>query len=215
MSTRLSPMASYYVRRLVQSHKDLLVQEIQDPVLLETILLEPETLLTRQALQDLEYQQRISTLEVLARAYQSFSKDGLHQGESRELEQQIFVALGLPSLAAKTPEVASTDGDVAIALSVQEVLASLQSLLQTASSYLGPKIASEYWAASQPEIEWLKSFRLEDKYQLAWYGAQDEKISGQALEDLKLWVKAFLGRCSLIISSFENMLNKDKVKHLI
>jgi hypothetical protein len=212
-STKLSTMAIYYVRRLVQSRKDLLEQTLQDPALVETSLLEPETLLDRLSLQDLERLQRVNNLEILARAYQNLAKDGRYPTELKEIERQILTTLGIQNLedsAMANP----LQNPVQPEISTREALEALQGILTSSSNYLGPKIASEYWIASRPPKEWLESFILNTNHKLLWSGTYEEKVAGQKLEDLQIWVKTYIQKCSRIIHGFQDMLDTERLKSL-
>lgn len=215
-STKLSPMAIYYVRRLVQSRKDLLEQMLQDPALVEAALSEPEELLNRLPLQDLERLQRVNNLEILARAYQNLSKEGRHPAELKEIERQILTTLGFQNLeeSALSNPLLDPPKSSAPALSAREALEALQGVLTSGSNYLGPKIASEYWLSSRPPKEWLDSFILNTNHKLLWSGGHDEQVSGQKLEDLQAWVKTYVQRCSHIIHGFQDMLDAERLKSL-
>jgi hypothetical protein len=215
-STKLSPMAIYYVRRLVQSRKDLLEQMLQDPVLVEAALSEPEALLDRLSLPDLERLQRVNNLEILARAYQNLSKEGRHPTELKEIERQILTTLGFQNLEASALSNLLKDApkSAAPALSAREALEVLQGILTSSSSYLGPKIASEYWISSRPPKEWLDSFILNTNHKLLWSGSHDERVSGQKLEDLQVWVKTYIRKCSHIIHGFQDMIDTERLKSL-
>jgi hypothetical protein len=215
-STKLSPMAIYSVRRLVQSRKDLLEQTLQDSSLVEAALAEPESLLNRLTLQDLERLQRINNLEILARAYQNLSKEGRHPTELKEIERQILTTLGLQNVEAEAfpnPLQIPTQPKV-LTLSIKETLEALQGILTSSSNYLGPKIASEYWVSSRPPKEWLDSFVLNGSHKLQWNGAYEEQISGQKLEDLQDWVKTYIKKCSHIINGFQEMIGAERLQAL-
>jgi hypothetical protein len=211
---RLSPMASYYVRRLVQSRKELLEQTLPDPTLLETALLEPEVFLNRLSLEALEYLQRVNNLEILARAYQNLSKDQRYPGETKEVEKQILAVLGLDKLlenavGLNTLQPADTKLPDLVAKQALEIL---QELVASGTTYLGPKISSEYWILSRPSKEWLDAFTLSGNHQLMWSGSNDVVLSDQELEDLKTWVKTYIKKCSQIIHGFHEMIDVEKLK---
>jgi hypothetical protein len=216
VSTRLSPMAIYYVRRLVQSRKDLLEQALQNPALVEAALAEPEELLNRLALQDLERLQRVNNLEILARAYQNLAKDSRHPAELKEIERQILTTLGLENVeeSALPNPLQDSPKSVAPSLSAREALEVLQGILASSSNYLGPKIAGEYWLASRPAKEWLNSFILNSNHKLLWSGAHEERVSEQKLEDLQTWVKTYIEKCSQIIHGFQDMIDAERLKAL-
>jgi hypothetical protein len=215
-STRLSPMAIYYVRRLVQSRKDLLEQIQQDPALAGHSSLEPEVLLNRLSLPDLEHQQRINNLEILARAYQNLSKDDRHIREAKEVERQILAALGIENDDAPIlPNPLQDLNSIAPALSAKAALEALQGILKISSNYLGPKIASEYWISSRPSEDWLSAFTVNSNHQLLWSGDRDQRVSGQKLEDLQAWVRAYIEKCSHIIHGFDEMIDPERLKSLL
>lgn len=215
-STKLSPMAIYYVRRLVQSRKDLLEQTLQDPSSVEAALSEPEELLNRLSLQDLERLQRVNNLEILARAYQNLSKEGRHPTELKEIERQILTTLGLQNVEASTfpNPLQNPAKPTALTLSAKEALDILQGILTSGSNYLGPKIASEYWISSRPSKEWLDSFVLNGSHKLQWNGAREAQVSGQKLEDLQDWVKTYIKKCSHIINGFQEMIGAERLQSL-
>jgi hypothetical protein len=92
-SNKLSPMASYYVRRLIQSHKDLF-NTMTDPAVSDLTLLEPEEILHRVVMNPSERLQRVNNLEILARAYQNLTTDKRHPEQLKQVERQILLLLG-------------------------------------------------------------------------------------------------------------------------
>jgi hypothetical protein len=214
-STKLSPMAIYSVRRLVQSRKDLLEQTLLDPALVEASLAEPEVLLNRLPLQDLERLQRVNNLEILARAYQNLSKEGRHPTELKEIERQILTILGLNVETSALPNpLQNPPKPVVQTLTAKEALDILQGVLTSSSNYLGPKITGEYWVSSRPSKEWLDSFVLNEKNKLQWNGSFEESVSGQKLEDLQDWVTTYIKKCSHIINGFQDMIGAERLQAL-
>jgi hypothetical protein len=214
VSTRLSPMASYYVRRLVQSRKGLLEQVLQDTALLEAALLEPEMFLSRLSLEPLERLQRVNNLEIFARAYQNLSKDSRHPEETKEVEKQILASLGLDQLLDSSVVEVVLSAEAPQALTAGLALEIMQSLLSSGSSYLGPKITGEYWALSRPSKEWLNAFVMNSTHHLLWSGSREAVFTEEEQVDLQIWVKTYIKKCSQIIHGFHEMIDLEKLKPL-
>ena len=220
-SDRLSPMASYYVRRLVQSRRELIEQTIQDPAVLEATLLEPEALLSRLSLQPMEYLQRVNNLEIFARAYQNLSKENRYPEETKEIEKQILKTLGVDA-AVVTPQVAidkSTSdatqlAEAAIQVDAKQALEVLQSLMASGKGYLGPKITGEYLMLSRPAKAWLESFAMTSSHQLQWSGLPEAVLTDSEIEDLRIWIQAYLKKCSQIIHNFHETIDAEKLEIL-
>lgn len=212
---RLSPMASYYIRRLVESHRESLLK-VEAPSLLETALLEPEVLLTRLKLEPFEHLQRINNLEILARAYQNLAKHQRYPEETREIENQILATFGLETAlknAAQLSEILLEETSPP-SVSAKQALEVLQGLLISGKLYLGPKISTEYWILAQPQKDWLESITMSRSYQLGWSGLDNIVLSQQQIEDLRAWAIAYITKCSQIIHGFHEMINLERIKLL-
>ncbi len=218
-SDRLSPMASYYVRRLVQNRRDLIAQTLQDPATLEAALLEPEALLSRLSLQPMEYLQRVNNLEIFARAYQNLSKENRYPEETKEIEKQILAALGVDvaleaNAVNNSASSVSQPTEAADQVVGKQALEILQSLMTSSKSYLGPKITGDYLMLSRPSEPWLESFTIDSRHQLEWSGSAEAVLTDLQVEDLKAWVQAYLKRCSQIIHNFYETIDPEKLKLL-
>lgn len=210
VSNKLSPTASYYVRRLVQSQKTRIAQAMPESNGSDPTLLEPETLLNRLTLSPTERQQRISTLEVLARAYQVLTKDGRHPQQAHEIEGQILQILGIASDAAPEPQ--SAEGSEPFDLStltVAKALEILQDCLKSGEQYLGPRIAREYFGMTYYPSLQEAGFALEEGYQVKVTRPATDTLDRDELEALKGWVQSYLNRCSSIIHGFEMLVSQN------
>jgi hypothetical protein len=213
--TKLSPMASYYIRRLVQSQKEVILQAGSDPTLLDVLLLEPEDMLQRLALSDTERSQRTNNLEILARAYQSLVTDGQHPGEVSEIEKQLLATLGLPTgmpVSQEPPDLNSSP--VRKAITVDRATEILKGILGIGSKYLGPRIARDYFIAAWPESIPMKDFILEEGNRLSPNRPKADILSEQELEDIQLWVKTYTKKCSAIIHGFHKFMDKTHLEEL-
>jgi hypothetical protein len=217
-SNKLSPMASYYVRRLIQSHKDLL-HTMTDSAPPDLTLLEPEEILQRVVPNPSERLQRVNTLEILARAYQNLTTDGRHPEQLKQVERQIFQLLGFSDAerlgANQKPEVAAAPLQTAIRqeFTIAKSVEILEALLQCGERYLGPRISRDYFVGSCPESLQIKGFGFKENHQLKVSRAMTDTLQGQEAEDLKAWIQLYIDRCSGIIHGFDALVNQDHLTY--
>jgi hypothetical protein len=217
-SNKLSPMASYYVRRLLQSHKNL-PHTITDSAASDLTLLEPEEILHRVVANPSERLQRVSSLEILARAYQNLTTDGRHPEQLKQVERQVLQLLGFSdaeTLGAKqASELTAAPLETAIRkeFTIAKSVEILQALLKSGERYLGPRIARDYFVGSCPESLQLKGFEFTEDHQLKVSRAMTDTLQGQEAEDLKAWIKLYLSRCSSIINGFDALVDQDHLAY--
>jgi hypothetical protein len=215
-TSKLSPMASYCVRRLIQARKETILKTASDPSQLATMmLLEPEEILKSLALNETVYFQRLNNLEILARAYQNLTTEGQHPEELKILELQILGLLNLPIVSDSDnlqSDLSSSSSPQKIKMS--EALEILQDLIKFGSTYLGPKIINDYFINARPAAAWLDCFIITGNNKLTLNGAVSDNLQGQQLEDIQLWVKTYIKKCSLIINGFYTMVNPTHLKRL-
>jgi hypothetical protein len=209
-------MASYCVRRLIQARKETILKTASDPSQLASVtLLEPEEILKSLALSETAYFQRLNNLEVLARAYQNLTTEGQHPEELKILELQILGLLNLPIVSdSNTPQSALSSSNSPQKIKMSEALEILQDLIQFGSTYLGPKITNDYFTNARPAAGWLECFVIKGNNKLTLNGAASDSLQGQQLEDIQLWVKTYIKKCSLIINGFYTMVNPNHLKRL-
>jgi hypothetical protein len=209
-------MASYCIRRLIQARKDTILKTGSDPSQgASVILLDPEEILKSLALSETAYVQRINNLEVLARAYQNLTSEGQHPEELKILELQILGLLKLSIVIGdnKTQATAPSSNSPP-KIKMSDALEILQALIQCGSTYLGPKISSDYFTTSRPAAVWLECFTLKSNNKLMANGFVSDSLQGQELEDIQLWVKTYIKKCSLIVSEFYTMVDPSHLKRL-
>ncbi len=213
-SNKLSPMASYYVRRLIQSHKDLL-HTTTDSAPSDLTLLEPEEILHRVVMNPSERLQRINNLEILARAYQNLTTDKRHPEQLKQVERQILLLLGFSDAAilgsTQKPEVAAVPLNTAInkALTIAKSVEILEALCKCGELYLGSRIARDYLMGSCPEALRLKGFEFGGDHLLKVNRALTDTLQEPETEDFKTWIKHYISRCSSIIHGFDALVNQD------
>ncbi len=215
LSNKLSPMASYYVRRLIQSRKDLL-HTLTDSAAPDLTLREPEEILHRLVMNPSERLQRINNLEILARAYQNLTTDGRHPEQLKQVEQQIFLLLGFSDAAISgTPQKSEVAAAIPLeaaihhALTIAKTVEILEVLLKCGEMYLGSKIARDYFMISCPESLRLKGFEFNEDYLLQVSRSMTDTLQDSEAEDFRRWIKLYITRCSTIIHGFNTLVNQD------
>jgi hypothetical protein len=211
VSFKLSPMSSYYLRRLVQAQKGLLLQ-CDNPELKTAIEhSDPEGMLGRLGLSDGEIAQKVNELEVLTRAHQSLSNEGRYPEEMRKLELQIFGVLGW----SPNPENVNTADAIApqAAVTGNEAVRILQDLLKISAGYLG-KISGDYLKGTCPVAEWGNQLTIQKGNILELTCFNPQELDPSELENLRTWVIQYIKRCSTIIGGFHEIANNDDFKAL-
>ncbi len=214
-------MSSYTIRRLMQTYKDALLQTEQTPPLTEMMLWEPDELLKRLSVDNAALTQVTSTLEVLARAYQSMPEGAQPSGTLSTVEQQIFMTLKLTvggnSMGASASAVPATQ-DLTLVRTQKytagEIVGILQEILNSSAVYLGPKIAGDYFRSCQPTAEWLRYLTIGEKNKLSWSGPASEVLLSQEIEDVRTWVQDYLRHCSEVIGDFAALLDPALLQRL-
>lgn len=211
-------MASYYVRRLLQSHKDLLSMTT-DSVSSDLTLLEPEEILHRVVANPSERFQRMNSLEILARAYQNLTSDGRHPEQLKQVERQVLQLLGFSDAeilgSRQKSEVTAAPLETIIPkeFTIAKSVEILEALLKCGELYLGPRISRDYFVESCPESLQLSGFGFKENYHLKVNRAMTEILQGQEIEDFKTWVKLYLSRCSSIIHGFDALVDQDHLAY--
>lgn len=217
-SNKLSPMASYYVRRLIQSHKDLF-PTTTDSTASDLMLLEPEEILYRVVTNPSERLQRVNNLEILARAYQNLTSDGRHPEQLKQVERQILLLLGFSDSAIsgtrQKSEVAPTPlpAEVRNAITIAKSVEILQALLKSGELYLGPRISGDYFMSTCPESLRSRGFGFKENHQLQVSRPMTDILEGQEAEDFKTWIKLYIRRCSGIINGFDALVNPEHLAY--
>lgn len=212
-SNKLSPMAGYYVRRLIQSQKASLLKQMEHASISEAMLQEPEVILNHLVTNSSERSQRLNNLEILARAYQQLVTDGQHPEQLINIEKQIVMALGFPDAAALgtvqnsqlTPSRANVSQH---AFTIAKTIEIMEDLVKCGERYLGPKIARDYCMETCPESLKLNGFTFVGDRQLKVSRSMTDILQGNEAEDFKAWIKLYIHRCSKIIGGFGTLANQ-------
>jgi hypothetical protein len=212
-SNKLSPMAGYYVRRLIQSQKASLLKQIEHASISEAMLQEPEVILNHLVTNSSERLQRLNNLEILARAYQQLVADGQHPEQLINVEKQIMMALGFADTAElgdiKNPEKTSSRANISQnALTIAKTIEIIEDLVKCGERYLGPKIARDYCMETCPESLKLNGFTFLENRQLRVNRPMTEIVQGSEAEDFKAWIRLYIRRCSTIIGGFGALVNQ-------
>jgi hypothetical protein len=212
-SNKLSPMAGYYVRRLIQSQKASLLKQMEHASISEAMLQEPEVILNHLVTNASERLQRLNNLEILARAYQQLVTDGQHPEQLINVEKQIMMALGFADTAElgaiQNPEKTSARANISQnALTIAKTIEIIEDLVKCGERYLGPKIARDYWMETCPESLKLNGFNFLEDRQLKINRPMTEIILGSEAEDFKAWIRLYIRRCSTIIGGFGALVDQ-------
>jgi hypothetical protein len=211
VSFKLSPMSSYYLRRLVQAHKEILLKSGDPEATAAMVQLDPEGMLSRAGLTEGEIAQRVKELEVLTRAHQSLSSSGTYPQEMKDLELQIFTLLGW-NISQNTA--AEANSPQPISLTGAEALNILQDLFKTSVGYLGGKISGDYLRGACPVEDWAYQLTIQKGNILELRCLSDQILDTSELANIKTWVIQFIQRCSTIIGGFHEIANQDDFKAL-
>lgn len=212
VSFKLSPMSSYYLRRLVQAHKEMLLKSGDPDATAAMVQLDPEGMLSRAGLTEGEIAQRVKELEVLTRAHQSLSSSGSYPQEMKDLELQVFTLLGWSISQGTTAEVSAPQP---VSLTRAAALSILQDLFKTSVGYLGGKISGDYLRGACPVEDWAHQLTIQKGNILELSGWSDQILDASELANLKTWVIQFIQRCSKIIGGFHEIANQDDFKALL
>jgi hypothetical protein len=212
-SNKLSPMAGYYVRRLIQSQKASLLKQMEQASISEAMLQEPEVILNHLIANSSERLQRLNSLEILARAYQQLVADGHHPEQLINVEKQIMMALGFadaaPNAAAQNSEMTSSKANAGQnALTIAKAVEIIDDLVKCGARYLGPKLARDYCMGTCPESLKLNGFTFQDDRLLKMNRPMTDILQGKEAEDFKAWIKLYIRRCSTIVGGFDALVNQ-------
>lgn len=117
-----------------------------------------------------------------------------------------------PPKALTAPSPASNSQPVSLATpSLQELLAALNHLSQSATQYLGKTMVVNYWKSSRPNAAWLEQFQIDRAAMItfeAGSAVQQRPLDAQELQWLQEWVSAFVNRCGTVIRDFPTLVEQ-------
>jgi hypothetical protein len=217
-SNTLSPMAGYYVRRLLQSQKASLLKQIEHASLSEAMLQEPEAILNHLVTNPAERLQRFNTLEILARAYQKLVADGQHPEQLTNVEKQIMMALGFSNPvtldpALKSDMVSANENENRKALTIAKSSEIMEDLVKCGERYLGPKIARGYCMVTCPESLKHNGFTFPENHPFQVSRPLTDVLLDKEADDFKTWVKLYIRQCSTIIGGFDELVNQQHLAY--
>jgi hypothetical protein len=217
-SNTLSPMAGYYVRRLLQSQKASLLKQMENASLTEAMLQEPEAILNHLVTNPAERLQRLNNLEILARAYQKLVADGQHPEQLTNVEKQIMMVLGFSNpatldTALKSDMVSANENEDRKALSIAKSIEIMEALVKCGERYLGPKIARDYCKVTCPESLKQNGFTFPENHQFQVSRPLTDVLLDKEADDFKTWVKHYIRQCSTIIGGFDALVNQQHLAY--
>jgi hypothetical protein len=218
LSNTLSPMAGYYVRRLLQSQKASLLKQIEHASLSEAMLQEPEAILNHLVTNPAERLQRFNNLEILARAYQKLAADGQHPEQLTNVEKQIMMALGFsnPAMldtALKSDMVSANENENRKALTIAKSIEIMEDLVKCGERYLGPKITRDYCMVTCPASLKQNGFTFQENHQFKVTRPLTDVLLDKEADDFKTWVKLYIRQCSTIIGDFDALVNQQHLAY--
>ncbi len=218
LSNTLSPMAGYYVRRLLQSQKASLLKQMEHASLSEAMLQEPELILNHLVTNPAERLQRLNNLEILARAYQKLFTDGQHPEQLTNVEKQLLMVLGFSNpttldTASKSDMVTANESENQKALTIGKSVEIMKDLVKCGERYLGPKIASDYCMVTCPASLKHNGFTFQENHQFQVNRPLTDVLLDKEADDFKTWVKHYIRQCSTIIGGFNELVNQQHLAY--
>ena len=217
-SNTLSPMAGYYVRRLLQSQKASLSKQMEHASLSEAMLQEPELILNHLVKNLAERLQRLNNLEILARAYQKLFSDGQHPEQLMNVEKQILMVLGFSDpvtlgTALESDIVSATENKNQKALTISKSIEIMEALVKCGERYLGPKIARDYCMVTCPESLKHNGFTFQENHHFQVNRPLTDILLDKEADDFKAWVKHYIRQCSTIIGGFDALVDQQHLAY--
>jgi hypothetical protein len=190
--TRLSPMTSYYLRKLLGERQETLINPQGDQINIETIIGQIGQSQSAGA-------GALRALDGLVQLHQTLATSyAAPESQLVELERQIFSALGLQAVIKSN----SVHEGISLSqkLSVGDCITILQKVRQGLVNYIGTTIVSNYLLESRPEGEWWEQFTIDRKQGVIYTGNSAEQLTPEQQQRFDQWVNLFTQRCAEIIS---------------
>lgn len=96
-------------------------------------------------------------------------------------------------------------------VSLKEILAAMNALSRFTTRYLGTLVVANYWQATRPAVDWLNYFQIERSAQISLIvpaPAEQLPMTTEQHQYLRMWVAAFLERCSTVIRNFGKIVRQ-------
>jgi len=210
--TKVSPMTTYYVRKLYRQ-RDPYLSQVEDMGEDFSTFLDLEQVLKR--LYDAgELDLMARQLETLVQYHQGLTSQS-HTSDSQlqDIEQRIFAVLGESSLdgsqadEGRTSTTPSVDHSAPPDLTVSKLLDMLNQLQEAGSTYLGSAITTNYLQSSRPDSECFKQFQIERSQPVTYSADPSQALDEQQKELAQKWVKGFVQSCSQVITKFPEIVD--------
>ena len=98
-------------------------------------------------------------------------------------------------------------------VSVEDVVAAMNSLSQATSRYLGVQVVVNHWRIPElQDMAWLDKFSISANGTVS-FTDMDQQLSPEQLADIRLWVQQFQQRCTRIIRDYALLIEPSLSKH--
>lgn len=214
MPTKISPMTTYYVRRLYRQ-KDPYLSQVEDMGDDFSTCLDLEQVL-KSLYNEGELNLMARQLETLVQYHQGLTAQGHASGpQLKEVEQRIFAILGeSPSAAAqasgtRSPSPSSSTSPDQPSITVKQLLRILNQLQEAGTTYLGTAITANYLQSARPDQDWFEQFQVQRSQPVTFTGDLSQALDAPQRDLSQKWVKRFVQSCTQVIAKFPNIVNLD------
>ncbi|WP_055075040.1 hypothetical protein [Pseudanabaena sp. 'Roaring Creek'] len=92
---------------------------------------------------------------------------------------------------------------------LDELLVALNKLSHFTTQYLGKVVVKNYWKSSLPISAWLDEFQVDRDGKIVHPKQSEIICSLDQIQEIRLWVSAYIKRCKQVIRNFDQMLEQD------
>ncbi len=92
---------------------------------------------------------------------------------------------------------------------LDELLIALNKLSNFTTQYLGKVVVTNYWKSSRPDSSWLAEFEVDRSGQISHPKQAVIACNPEQIQQIQLWVAAYIKRCKQVIRNFDQMLDQD------
>lgn len=226
LSSQLSPMTGYYLRKLHEHRYERASLSSQNASCSVAAQRDYNEVLRSLYNNNDQLAITIQKLEAFVEIHQKLVSDRNAQAEQIEaIEDQIFTLLGEPSVSSKSSPILLMESDSSSSMESQEVdqvtitvgefIEILSYLRESAKSYLGATVTTNYLNASRPDREWLNQIQIDQSKSISCPTSLTLELTSTQVQESKQWVVDFIRSCSQIIVSFPQFLNRKKLSKLM
>lgn len=226
LSSQLSPMTGYYLRKLHENRLERASMSSQNASCSVVAQRDYNEILRGLYNNNDQLAITIQRLEAFVEIHKKFVSDRNTQAEQIEaIEDQIFTLLGEPSISSKNSQTLLTESDSLsstesrendqVTITVGEFIEILVYLRESAKSYLGTTVATNYLNASRPDREWLNQIQINQSKPISCPTSLTLELTATQVQESKQWVVDFTRSCSQIIVSFPQFIDRKKLNKLM